>query len=113
MTDTFMIENELDVLRDVSHRLEEQGIEFMLTGSVAMNYYAQPRMTRDQGRQRDVRNLLTPECDMAYLRSRATSLGVIEDLESLNAISTRSAADRASNCSRTSFLISGEVSSIG
>jgi hypothetical protein len=42
-----MIENELDVLRDVSQRLDGQGIEFMLTGSVAMNYYAQPRMTRD------------------------------------------------------------------
>lgn len=42
-----MIETELDVLRDVSHRLESAGISFMLTGSVAMNYYAQPRMTRD------------------------------------------------------------------
>ena len=42
-----MIQNELDVLRDISHRLEGAGIAFMLTGSVAMNYYAQPRMTRD------------------------------------------------------------------
>src|SRR5215469_11279549 len=42
-----MIENELDVLRDVSGRLESACIAFMLTGSVAMNYYAQPRMTRD------------------------------------------------------------------
>jgi Nucleotidyl transferase AbiEii toxin, Type IV TA system len=42
-----MIETELDVLRDVSERLEGAGIAFMLTGSVAMNYYAQPRMTRD------------------------------------------------------------------
>jgi len=42
-----MPENELEVLRDVSHRLESVGIAFMLTGSVAMNYYAQPRMTRD------------------------------------------------------------------
>jgi hypothetical protein len=42
-----MIENELDVLRDVSRRFESAGIAFMLTGSVAMNYYAQPRMTRD------------------------------------------------------------------
>src|SRR5213593_2044414 len=38
---------ELDVLRDVSLRLASAGIQFMLTGSVAMNYYAQPRMTRD------------------------------------------------------------------
>jgi hypothetical protein len=42
-----MIETELDVLHDVSRRLESAGITFMLTGSVAMNYYAQPRMTRD------------------------------------------------------------------
>ena len=42
-----MIETELDVLRDVSLRLESVGISFMLTGSTAMNYYAQPRMTRD------------------------------------------------------------------
>lgn len=42
-----MDETELDVLRDVSQRLESAGIAFMLTGSVAMNYYAQPRMTRD------------------------------------------------------------------
>lgn len=180
-----MIENELDVLRDVSLRLDGQGIEFMLTGSLAMNYYAQPRMTRDidlvvalsetqteafvrlfesdyyldkkhianaisqrrmfnlihnetvikvdfvvlksdsyrqeefarrmaitlsnfqtwivsredlvlsklvwakdsksEMQRRDIRNLLTPECDMTYLRSRAELLGVIEDLESLNA----------------------------
>jgi len=42
-----MIRTELDVLRDVSQRLTSGGVEFMLTGSMAMNYYAQPRMTRD------------------------------------------------------------------
>ena len=42
-----MVENELDVLLDVSGRLESAGIAFMLTGSLALNYYAQPRMTRD------------------------------------------------------------------
>ncbi len=42
-----MIQTELDILRDVSLRLNSAGIPFMLTGSVAMNYYAQPRMTRD------------------------------------------------------------------
>jgi hypothetical protein len=42
-----MVETELDVLRDVSQRLTAGGVPFMLTGSVAMNYYAQPRMTRD------------------------------------------------------------------
>src|SRR5215471_449350 len=39
--------NEFDVLRDVAHRLTEAGIQYMLTGSLAMNYYSVPRMTRD------------------------------------------------------------------
>lgn len=42
-----MVENELDILRDVTQRLEQLEIAFMLTGSLAMNYYAKPRMTRD------------------------------------------------------------------
>jgi hypothetical protein len=42
-----MMKTELDVLRDLSQRLESVGVEFMLTGSMAMNFYAQPRMTRD------------------------------------------------------------------
>ena len=41
------MKTELDVLRDVSQRLESGGVAFMLTGSMAMNYYAQPRMTRN------------------------------------------------------------------
>ena len=38
---------EIDIVGDVSHKLDEAGIGYMLTGSMAMNYYAQPRMTRD------------------------------------------------------------------
>jgi hypothetical protein len=41
------VQNELDIVRDVSQRLDTAGIGYMLTGSMAMNYYAQPRMTRD------------------------------------------------------------------
>ena len=41
------MKNELDIVRDISHRFSEAGIPFMLTGSMAMNYYAAPRMTRD------------------------------------------------------------------
>jgi hypothetical protein len=41
------VQNEVDIVRDVSERLERTGIAYMLTGSMAMNYYAQPRMTRD------------------------------------------------------------------
>jgi hypothetical protein len=41
------MQNELDIVRDVSARLERGGLAYMLTGSMAMNFYAQPRMTRD------------------------------------------------------------------
>jgi len=38
---------ELEVLQDATERLERAGIQYMLTGSIALSYYAQPRMTRD------------------------------------------------------------------
>ncbi len=39
--------NEIGIVRDISGKFEQAGIPYMLTGSMAMNYYAQPRMTRD------------------------------------------------------------------
>ena len=41
------MKNEIDVLRDLAGKFTRGGIDYMLTGSLAMNYYAQPRMTRD------------------------------------------------------------------
>lgn len=41
------MEGELDVLRDISKKLTDAKIPFMITGSMAMNHYAEPRMTRD------------------------------------------------------------------
>ncbi len=38
---------QLTVLRHITQALEQAGILYMLSGSTAMNYYAQPRMTRD------------------------------------------------------------------
>ena len=38
---------ELQLLRDIVSRLDASEIAYMLTGSVALNCYAQPRMTRD------------------------------------------------------------------
>lgn len=38
---------ELEVLEEVTSRLERAGIAYMLSGSMALNHYAQPRMTRD------------------------------------------------------------------
>jgi hypothetical protein len=41
------VKTELDVVKDLSTRLGSAGIAYMLSGSMAMNYYAVPRMTRD------------------------------------------------------------------
>lgn len=38
---------ELEILQLVTTRLAEANISYMVTGSIAMNYYAVPRMTRD------------------------------------------------------------------
>ncbi len=38
---------ELQALRDVCGRLDGAAIAYMLTGSLAMSFYARPRMTRD------------------------------------------------------------------
>lgn len=35
------------ILEDITQHLERVGIAYMLSGSVALSYYAQPRMTRD------------------------------------------------------------------
>jgi len=38
---------ELEVLKGVTQSLNNSNIEYMITGSTAMNYYVLPRMTRD------------------------------------------------------------------
>ncbi|MFA5138735.1 MAG: hypothetical protein WC728_05820 [Elusimicrobiota bacterium] len=38
---------QVDVLKLVAQRLERAGIAYMVSGSVALNFYARPRMTRD------------------------------------------------------------------
>jgi hypothetical protein len=38
---------ELEVLQEVVRRLEKAGMPYMVTGSIAANFYAVPRMTRD------------------------------------------------------------------
>ena len=39
--------NEFEILKDVAVKLSSNNIAYMLSGSTAMNYYVQPRMTRD------------------------------------------------------------------
>jgi hypothetical protein len=39
--------DEFKILKNVVQKLNENKIPYMISGSVAMNYYTQPRMTRD------------------------------------------------------------------
>ncbi|MBK5226832.1 MAG: hypothetical protein JJD96_09830, partial [Thermoleophilia bacterium] len=39
--------DELDLINEVASRLENAGIKYMMTGSMAMAIYSTPRMTRD------------------------------------------------------------------
>jgi hypothetical protein len=41
------VSDELDVLKSVAAQFERAGIPYMVTGSMAANFYAVPRMTRD------------------------------------------------------------------
>ncbi len=45
----------LDLLRIVTSRLDEADIPYVLSGSLALGYYAQPRMTRDIDIVRELR----------------------------------------------------------
>ena len=38
---------ELEVLKEVARRLEKAAIPYMITGSIAANFYTVPRLTRD------------------------------------------------------------------
>lgn len=54
---------ELEVLKQVAQGLEKAGISYMVTGSIAANFYSVPRMTRDidiviEIRKEDVSRLL-------------------------------------------------------
>jgi len=71
--------DELAVLKLVTGRLDAAGIRYMLTGSIALGHYAQPRMTRDIDLVIDVQSddadrfcaLFAPEfeCDPGSVRT--------------------------------------------
>mgnify|MGYP001578637944 CR=1 FL=1 len=44
---SYRMSEQLEVLKTVARRLEDAGIPYMVSCSTAMNFYAQPRMTRD------------------------------------------------------------------
>jgi len=62
--------DELEFLKTIARRLDEAGIAYMLTGSMAMALYAAPRMTRDidvvveigQDRGQVLCGLFSPDC---------------------------------------------------
>ena len=43
----YIVKSEIDIIRDIAGKFERLEMPYMLTGSIAMNYYAIPRMTRD------------------------------------------------------------------
>jgi predicted nucleotidyltransferase len=44
---TAVVSEQLDVLKLVTRRLEDAGLSYLITGSIATGLYGQPRMTRD------------------------------------------------------------------
>src|SRR5262249_42339582 len=76
--------NEFDVLRDVSRRLTHAGIPYMLTGSLAMNYYSQPRMTRDidlvvEAKEKDIDTLLSIFAPDYYIDRNSVSRAIARE----------------------------------
>lgn len=82
--------DQLDILALVTARLDEAGIPYMVTGSMASGYYGQPRMTRDvdivvelqPGDPERLEALLTD----AFLMSADTARGAIAHETMFNAI---------------------------
>jgi hypothetical protein len=65
------------VLRDVVERLDRAGLPYMLTGSLALAYYAEPRMTRDI----DLVVALKPEGAAGFTAAVTPDYYVPEDLD--------------------------------
>ena len=57
---------ELEILKVVCQRLDKTGIHYMITGSIAANFYAVPRMTRDVDIVIEIRKEDTPRIIEAF-----------------------------------------------
>lgn len=73
--------NEFDVIRDVTDRFKNAEIPHMLTGSMAMNYYSLPRMTRDvdfvvEARAEDVDKIISAFESDYYVDRTAVSRAI-------------------------------------
>lgn len=85
---------ELEVLKAVTGRLDGVGIGYMVTGSMALNYYAVPRMTRDidvvvELSAGDAERLVALFHDDFYIDPEAVR-GAIDQRGTFNAIHTDS-----------------------
>jgi hypothetical protein len=74
---------ELDVLKTVTGRLDAADIPYMITGSMAANYYAVPRMTRDidlvvELFERDVDRVIELFQDDFYIEREAVQWAIRE-----------------------------------
>jgi hypothetical protein len=45
--ESHVMSEQLDILKLVAERLERVGVAYMMSGSIALSYYAEPRLTRD------------------------------------------------------------------
>jgi len=66
------------LLKEVCQRLESVGIPYMITGSIAANFYAAPRMTRDidiviEIQQKDVKRIVALFKDDFYVDEESVS----------------------------------------
>ena len=82
--------SQIDILAEVSKRLEAIGISYMLTGSLAQNYYAVERMTADVDIVvdlgiEDVPRLLA-EFQRDYYVSRESVLSAVQSRSQFNLI---------------------------
>jgi predicted nucleotidyltransferase len=76
--------NEFDVIRDVTGKFAKAGIPYMLTGSLAMNYYSQPRMSRDidfvvELSPKDVEKVFTLFKSDYYVDTSAISRAIVHE----------------------------------
>lgn len=84
---------EMEVLKEVAQRLESLEIPFMVTGSMAANFYAVPRMTRDidiviEVKRKDVDKLVSTFKNNFYIDREMVAQSVSEQ-GMFNVIHTR------------------------
>lgn len=72
------MQNEIDIIRDVSTRLERGGIAYMLTGKedLILSKLHWAKDSRSELQMRDVKNLAATGCDQDYIRRWTEELGL-------------------------------------